>query len=81
MWYVYMVSCSDNSLYTGITTDIERRLRQHNGELASGAKYTLSKRPVILVYSELVDSRSKAMKREATIKRLSHDQKTKLFSF
>jgi len=80
MWYVYIVRCSDSSLYTGITTDIARRLRQHNGEETKGAKYTLPKRPVVLVYSEVVETRSQASRRESEIKHLTHDQKTKLYT-
>lgn len=79
MWFVYIVRCADNSLYTGVTTDIARRLRQHNGEISSGARYTLAKRPVAVVYLESAQSRSEALKREATIKKLSHAQKQKLY--
>jgi len=63
-WYVYILECCDRTLYTGITTNLEKRLRQHNGEIVGGAKYTEHKRPVSLVYSELVCSRSEALKRE-----------------
>jgi putative endonuclease len=80
MWLVYIVRCADSTLYTGITTDITRRVREHNGQITSGAKYTLSKRPVILVYSELAPSRSAALKREAAIKKLSHTQKVLLIT-
>ncbi len=80
MWFVYMVRCVDNSLYTGITTDIARRLREHNGEVGSGARYTLAKRPVAIVYLESAVSRSAAQKREAAIKKLSHDQKERLYN-
>ncbi len=80
MWYVYIVRCSDQSLYTGITTDIARRLREHNGEAASGARYTLAKRPVAVVYLEPAPTRSEALKRESAIKKLSHRQKEKLYA-
>ncbi len=73
-WCVYIVSCSDNSLYTGITTDLERRMQQHNSD-KGGARYTRNRRPVKLVYVEYTDSRSKAAKREYRIKQLSADQK------
>ncbi len=76
MNYVYMVMCSDGSLYTGWTTDTERRVAVHNSE--KGAKYTRGKRPVKLVYSERFDTKSEALKREWAIKQLSHDEKMKL---
>ena len=75
MWYVYIVRCADNTLYTGVTTDIARRLREHNGEVRRGARYTKLKRPVALVYIETIDTRSQALKREAAIKQLSKQQK------
>lgn len=75
-WQVYMVLCTDDSLYTGITTDIERRLSQHaNG---SGAKYFRGRRPKQLVYLESGHTRSTAGKRELTIKRLMHTDKSSL---
>ena len=77
MWFVYIVRCADNSLYTGITTDLVRRIKEHNS-LKTGAKYTKMKRPVILVYREPAKTRSKALKREAAIKRLSRPQKERL---
>jgi len=76
MNYVYMVMCSDGSLYTGWTTDTERRVAVHNSQ--KGAKYTRGKRPVKLVYSERFDTKSEALKREWAIKQLSHDEKMKL---
>ena len=76
MNYVYMVMCADGSLYTGWTTDTERRVAVHNSE--KGAKYTRGKRPVKLVYSERFDTKSEALKREWAIKQLSHDEKMKL---
>ena len=69
-YYVYIVRCSDNSLYTGITTDINRRIHEHN-ETKKGAKYTKSRRPVSLVYSALIGDRSSAQKEEYRIKKLS----------
>ncbi|MCK5340152.1 MAG: GIY-YIG nuclease family protein, partial [Desulfobulbaceae bacterium] len=62
-WHVYMVRCRDGTLYTGIATDLNRRIAEHNSE-KNGAKYTRSRRPVCLVYSEKVESRSAAAKRE-----------------
>ncbi len=78
MWFVYIVRCADDTLYTGVTTNIEKRLREHNGEVKGGARYTLAKRPVSIVYLESAASRSAAQKREAAIKKLSHDQKERL---
>ena len=68
-WFVYILRCSDNSLYTGITNDIERRLDEHN-DSKLGAKYTRARRPVNLVYQESFDNRSLALKREIEIKKL-----------
>jgi len=73
-WYVYIVKCSDNSLYTGITVDLERRVEEHNTS-NKGAKYTKSRRPVHLVYSETQHDRSSASKRESAIKKLSRSEK------
>ena len=79
-WVVYILQCADDTLYTGITNDIEKRLQQHNGELKNGAKYTRSRQPVTLVYSESTESRSEASKREYAIKRLSRLQKQALIT-
>jgi len=68
-WFVYMVRCRDNSLYTGITTDLAKRLAQHNSD-QEGARYTRGRRPVRLAYSEQAPSRSAATKREGQLKRL-----------
>ncbi len=77
-WQVYMILCSDNSLYTGITTDIARRLEQHgNGR---GAKYFRGRQPRQLVYLESGHTRSTAAQREAAIKRLSRPDKCCLIS-
>ena len=76
-WYVYIVECADGSLYTGITTDVKRRLLEHNYSFKS-AKYTRSRRPVRLVYVEEVTNRSEASKREYQIKRLKRKDKLKL---
>ena len=74
MWYVYIVLCSkDNSLYTGITNDLDRRIKQHN--TGKGAKYTKSRAPVSLVKSFKVDSKSEALKLEYKIKQLSRQEK------
>jgi putative endonuclease len=78
-WYVYMLRCADDSLYTGITTDLERRTQEHNHGRA-GARYTRVRRPVKLVYSETLASRSDAASREAAIKKLSRPQKLLLLA-
>ena len=76
-WYVYMVRCSDDSLYTGVTTDVERRLQEHNGEGAKGkgAKYTKARRPVFLVYSKRKKNRSYAQQEESKLKQLTREEK------
>lgn len=76
MHYVYIVKCSDNTLYTGWTTDLDARIRAHNS--GRGAKYTKSRMPVKLVYSEIFKDKSAALKREIEIKRLKRDQKIKM---
>ena len=76
-WKVYIVECADGSYYTGITTDTQRRLLEHNYSFKS-AKYTRSRRPVHLVYEETVDNRSVASKREYAIKRMKRKEKTQL---
>lgn len=73
-WFVYILRCADTSLYTGITTNLERRTREHN-EGRAGAKYTKVRRPVELVYSEAAANRSDASRREAEIKRMSRADK------
>ena len=77
-WVVYMVKCADESLYVGITTDVARRLEEHNGDDRRAAKYTRGRRPVTLVYQENVASRSRAASREHQIRQLSRKQKTSL---
>lgn len=76
-WYVYIVRCKDATLYTGVTTDPEKRVLAHNGAMA-GAKYTKARRPVKLVYTESGFNRSEAHKRESTIKKLSKTAKENL---
>jgi putative endonuclease len=77
-WWVYLLQCADHSLYAGVTTDLPRRLQQHNGQLAGGARYTKARRPVALVWSEACDSRSDAQQREHALRRLSREQKLAL---
>lgn len=76
-WFVYLLRCADNSLYTGITTDLDRRLNEHNGS-NKGARYTRSRRPVKLVYSETLINRASASQREYAIKKLSRHAKEQL---
>lgn len=76
-YFVYMLRCSDTTLYTGITKDIAKRLKEHN-ESDKGAKYTKIRRPVELVYQEEAADRSAASKREHLIKKLSRAQKLEL---
>lgn len=77
-WWVYMLRCADNSLYCGITNRLESRLRQHNGEVKGGARYTQARRPCELVYKEMVENRQLALKREYAIKQLSKAAKESL---
>jgi predicted GIY-YIG superfamily endonuclease len=72
-WFVYILRCADGSLYTGITTDLQRRCRQHNKGKAS--RYTRCRRPIRLVPHEVVADRSPALRREAAIKALSRREK------
>lgn len=77
-WYVYMATCADDSLYTGITTDLKRREKEHNGR-SKGAKYTRVRQPIRFVYSEHLPTRSEALQREHAIKKLTRDQKKQLY--
>lgn len=76
--YVYIVLCGDGSYYTGWTTNLEKRVRVHNQ--GKGAKYTRSRLPVKLLYSEEYAEKGEALRREAAIKKLTHQQKAKLIS-
>lgn len=73
MWVVYLLRCSDNSLYCGITNDMDGRLKAH--QAGKGAKYTRSRLPVKVVHIEVVGSKSTALKREIVIKKLSKKEK------
>lgn len=77
-WFVYMLRCADDTLYTGIAKDVANRVEQHNNDNIKGAKYTRARRPVVLVYSEVCDSRSSASKREYELKQLSRVEKLDL---
>lgn len=78
-WNVYILRCADNTLYTGITTDLVRRIDEHNNS-AKGARYTRARRPVTLAYKESCQSRSHASKREHSIKQLHRDEKLNLIN-
>ena len=73
-WFVYMLRCNDKSLYTGVTTDVERRAEEHNHDKL-GAKYTRMRRPVEVVYFESCEDRSSACQREYQIKQMTRRQK------
>lgn len=76
MWYVYLLECSDKSIYTGITNNLERRIEQHNK--GTGAKYTRGRGPVALIKSFEFATKSEALKEEYRIKQLSREEKLKL---
>jgi putative endonuclease len=76
MWYIYILECSDGTLYTGITTDVNRRLLEHNS--GKGAKYTKVRRPVVLKALFEAKNRSEASKEEYRIKQLPRTEKLKL---
>jgi putative endonuclease len=76
-WFVYILQCNDNTLYTGITTNLTQRLHEHNHG-SKGAKYTRGRRPVSLLYSEKYPSRSAATSREFQIKQFPRKQKQQL---
>ena len=77
MNYTYIVECADGTLYTGWTTNVQKRVKAHNEE-KSGAKYTKAKRPVKLVYYEGYETKEEAMRREYAIKQLTRKQKREL---
>lgn len=76
MFYVYILKCSDDTLYTGFTVDLEKRIKTHNKGM--GAKYTRGRTPVNLVYKEVYPTKSEALKREYKIKQLTRDQKIQI---
>ena len=77
MWYLYILRCRDGSLYTGITTDVEKRLEAHQS--GKGAKYTRGRGPLELVYTEECGTHSQALKRELEIKAIPREKKLKEF--
>lgn len=76
VWYLYILQCGDGSLYTGITTDVEKRLEAHRS--GKGAKYTRGRSPLELKYQEACGTHSDALKREVEVKRLSREEKLAL---
>ena len=77
-WYLYILRCGDDTLYTGITTDVEKRLEAHRE--GKGAKYTRGRSPLELVYREDCGSHSDALKREIAVKKLTRSQKERLLN-
>ena len=78
MNYTYILKCSDNTLYTGWTNNLEKRIKDHND--GKGAKYTKARLPVELIYFEIFETKEEAMKREYAIKQLTRPQKEKLIT-
>ncbi len=79
LWQVYILKCNDGTLYAGVTTDLTRRVAEHNTS-ALGARYTSGRRPVELVYARSFPNRSAASKEESRIKKLSRGEKLKFIS-
>ena len=79
-YYFYILRCSDDSLYSGITTDLKRRIKEHNSDGKKGAKYLRAKKPVKLVYFEKFKDRNSAQVREAEVKKFPKSQKEELIN-
>jgi putative endonuclease len=79
-WFVYILRCADDTLYTGVSTHVERRLDEHNAGAPLGARYTRARRPVVLVYQESASGRAAAQRREREIKSKSRAWKTALIA-
>ena len=79
MYYLYILECADKTLYTGITTNLKRRIEEHNSQ-KNGAKYTLARQPVKMVYFRKLKNRSLASKEEARIKKLKKLEKLKMIN-
>ena len=77
-WYLYVVRCRDGTLYTGISTDIDRRLAEHKGEGDAGSKYLKGRAPLTLLFQKRLGSRSLALKVESRVKRLSREKKEQM---
>ena len=80
MWFVYIVRCADDTLYTGIAKDVARRVAEHNSSKRLAASYTRGRRPVALVHREVVKTRSAAARREYEIKQLTRLEKERLLA-
>lgn len=80
VYYTYIIECNDGSYYIGKTKDLEKRLKEHNGILPKGARYTLPRRPVILRYFERFETSGLALQREYALKQLTHLEKKNLIS-
>ena len=80
VYHVYIVQCADGTLYTGIATDVARRLAEHNGDKPKGARYTSSRRPVRLAYQATFANRSEATREEIRIKQLTRAEKVALMA-
>ena len=80
VWSVYIIRCGDGSLYTGISTDVDRRFTEHESQGPKGAKYTRKRLPLTIVYRREIGSRSEASKEEFRIKSLNRNQKLALIS-
>lgn len=78
IWYLYILHCADDTLYTGITTDVQKRLEAHQS--GKGAKYTRGRAPLTLVYREICGSHSDALKRELQVKRMTREQKNRMIT-
>lgn len=75
---MYLVECVDGTFYTGVTTDLVRRVRQHNGDIVGGANYTRARRPVALAWSKACESRSVAQQEEYRVRRVSRREKIRM---
>ena len=78
IWTIYILECGDKTLYCGITNNLEKRMRQHRGEIKGGAKYTRSRQPFSIAYTEEVLTKSEALKREFIIKKMAKSDKAEL---
>ncbi len=78
VWFTYLLRCADNSLYAGVTTDLARRIHEHNYNDRLAAKYTRVRRPVTLVYAEQCESRKAACQREYQVRKLNKAKKEQL---
>ena len=80
IWTIYILECGDKTLYCGITNNLDNRMRQHRGEIKGGAKYTRSRQPFSVGYTEEVATRSEALKREYVIKKMTKKDKETLLN-